>query len=80
MALLGLMGPLEGLVYRRRSDPGSRLLLWSLPLAVVAVIPHIVKWSPSIWFTYFDVGHVVLYPCFGLMLLGAERVKLGVRS
>ncbi|MCC6459376.1 MAG: hypothetical protein IT260_02825 [Saprospiraceae bacterium] len=73
IAMLGFMMPLEGLVYARRRDPGSLLLLLSLPIAVLAIVPVLIKWSPGTWFSYFDVGHVILYGCFWLMMLGAER-------
>lgn len=76
LALLGFLAPLEFYVFKKRNDPGSRLLLWSLPLAVLAVIPHLVKWSPHVWFTYFDVGHVVLLGSLWCMLLGAERMEV----
>lgn len=74
LAMLGFMLPLERLVYAKRKDPGSRLLLWSLPVAVVSLIPVVLKWSPHTWFCHLDVGHVLLYPCFWLMMLGAERM------
>lgn len=75
LAMLGFMLPLEGLVYARRRDEGSRLMLWSLPIAVISLIPVLLKWSPGAWFSYFDVGHVVLCGCFWLMMLGAERMQ-----
>lgn len=76
LALLGFLAPLEYRVFKKRNDPGSRLLLWSLPLAVLAVIPHLIKWSPHVWFTYFDVGHVVLLGSLWCMLRGAEAIRV----
>lgn len=75
LVLLGLMLPLEMLVYAKRRDPGSRLLLWSLSVAVFAIIPVALKWSPGVWFSSFDVGHVVLYGFFWITLHGAERLE-----
>jgi len=75
LAVLGFMLPLEGLVYARRRDPGSRLFLQALPIAVVSLVPVALKWSPGIWFTHLDVGHVLLYPYFILLMLGAERMQ-----
>ncbi len=74
--LLGFMAPLEALVFWQNRDSGSRLMLASIPLAVLAVVPHVLKWSPAVWFTYYDLGHVVLYACFWVMLLGAEQMRL----
>ncbi len=75
LAILGFMLPLEGYVFARRKDPGSRLLLFSVPVAVVALVPVLLKWSPSVWFSYFDVGHVLLYGCFWLMYRGALHLR-----
>lgn len=72
--LFAFVAPLEALVFWQYRDRGSRLLLGSLPLAVLAVLPHVLKWSPAVWFTYYDVGHVVLYACFWVMMLGAEQM------
>ena len=74
LALLVFMLPLESLVYAKRRDPGSRLLLLSLPVAVLSLVPVVLKWSPGAWFSYFDVGHVILYVFFWIMMLGAEQM------
>ena len=74
VALLGIMAPIEALLYARHRAPGSRQLLLSLPVAVLAVLPHLIKWSPSIWFTYFDVGHIILCGSLWLILRGAESL------
>lgn len=75
LVMLGFMLPLQTFVFVKRRDPGSRLLLWSLPVAILSFIPVGLKWSPSIWFTYFDVGHVLLYPFFWIIMLATERMK-----
>jgi len=75
LAVLGFMLPLEGLVYARRRDPGSYLFLQALPITVFSLVPVVLKWSPGIWFTHLDVGHVLLYPYFVLLMLGAERMQ-----
>lgn len=75
LVMLGFMLPLQASVFAKRRDPGSRLLLWSLPVAILSFIPVVLKWSPDIWFTYFDLGHVLLYPFFWIMMLGTERMK-----
>ena len=75
LILFGFLAPLEGLVYAKNRNAGSLLLLLSLPLTVLAVLPHVFKWSPGVWFTYYDVGHVMLYGCFWVMLVGAEQMR-----
>lgn len=75
LALLVFMLPLEWLVYSKRRDAGSRMLLLSLPIAVVSLIPVALKWSPGIWFSHLDVGHVILYAFFWMIMLGTERME-----
>ncbi len=75
IALLGFLAPLEARMLRLQNDPGSRLFLWSLPVAVLAVVPHLLKWSPGIWFTYFDIGHIVLLGSLWLMLRGTAALN-----
>lgn len=80
VALLGILAPLEMRTLKRWNDPGSRLLLWSLPVAVVSVLPHLLKWSPDVWLTYFDLGHILLLGSLWLMLRGGEALKTGSRE
>lgn len=70
--LLGILMPIEAGLWRRYRTEGSRLLLSALPVAVLAVVPHLLKWSPSVWFTYFDVGHLFVCGALWFILLGAE--------
>ena len=74
LVLLGMLAPLEFRMLKRWSDPGSRLLLWSLPVAVLSVLPHLFKWSPDVWLTYFDIGHLLLLGSLWLMLRGGEEI------
>lgn len=74
-AMLGLIAPLEIYVYRKRRDPGSRLLLWSILLTIISGLPIWAKWSPSVWFTYFDVAHVLLLGSLMAILLAAEQMQ-----
>lgn len=73
VTLLGLMAPLEWQAWRQWKDAGSRSMLLALPAAALSVVPHLLKWSPGVWLTYFDLGHLLLLPCLWLMLRGAER-------
>jgi hypothetical protein len=73
--LVVVVGLFEGYVYYRRRDPGSRLILLAIPVAAVAVAAHLAHFSVSVWFTYFDIGHVLM--CVGayMMLRGAEAMR-----
>lgn len=74
IAMVGFVAPIEIYLLRKYKASGSNLLLWSLPVAVLAVLPHVFKWSPSVWFTYFDVGHLILCVSLWLILRGAIRL------
>lgn len=60
--LLGLVLPLQVLGLRRCSGnpERKRLTLWGIGMAALAVMPHVMKFSVSTWFTYFDLGHVLM--------------------
>lgn len=72
--MIGLMAPLEALQFYFSRGPGSKLILLSLPLSILAVMPHLAKWSPSVWFTYWDAGHLIACASLWLIMLGAERI------
>jgi hypothetical protein len=74
-ALIGLLAPMEWRKLKRVPDEAGTYLLWSVPVAFLAVLPHIFKWSPSIWFTYFDVGHLLVCGSLWLIMLGALRIR-----
>ena len=65
--LLLIMGSCEFYIYRKNGDPGSRLMLLSILPLVAAVAVHIAKFSPHMWFIYFDVGHVLM--CLSILLM-----------
>lgn len=74
-ALFFLIMPLEILIFSKRRDPGSRMLLWAVPLSIIAVIPHLLQWSPSVWFTAADVSHVLVLGSLWAILMGGERLR-----
>lgn len=78
--LLVIMGTCEAYVYRKKRDPGSRLMLLSILPLVAAVAVHIAKFSPHIWFIYFDVGHVLMCVSILLMLRAGEEIKFAGTS
>jgi hypothetical protein len=73
--LLIVVGLFEGYVFWKKRDPGSRLLLLAIPLAAVAAAAHLAKFSFSVWFTFFDIGHVLMCVCALLMMRGAEMMR-----
>jgi len=59
--LLLLVLPLQFLGLRQNADTRRNVLtLWAIALAALAVVPHLLKFSPSPWFCYFDIGHVLM--------------------
>ena len=74
--LLIVVGLFEGYVYRKKRDAGSRLILLAIPLAAVAAVAHVAKFSFSVWFTFFDIGHILMCLCAWMMMLGAERMTI----
>ncbi|MCB9306797.1 MAG: hypothetical protein H6565_09380 [Lewinellaceae bacterium] len=72
--LLIVVSLFEGYVYRKRKDAGSKLILLAIPLAALAAALHLAKFSFSVWFTYFDIGHILMCICAWMMMLGAERM------
>lgn len=65
----------EGYVFAKTRDAGSRLILSAIPLAAVAAGAHVAKFSFSVWFTFFDIGHVLMCICAWVMMRGAERMQ-----
>lgn len=74
--LLVVVGMFEGYVFRKKHDPGSRLLLLAIPLAAIAAAAHLAKFSFSVWFTFFDIGHVLMCVCALMMMYGAEKMEI----
>lgn len=60
--LVGLVLPLQVFGLSRRSGilERKRLMLWGIGMAALAVVPHVLKYSLNTWFTYFDIGHVLM--------------------
>ena len=74
--LLIVTGLFEGYVYRKKRDAGSRLILLAIPLAALAAIVHLAKFSFSVWFTFFDIGHILMCMCAWVMMRGAELMTM----
>lgn len=80
VSLLLVTGGMELFVWIKKRDRGSLFLLANIGIAVVAVSFHLLHFSFCRWFTYFDIGHIVL--CFGMwtVMRGAETLKIYERE
>jgi hypothetical protein len=74
--LLLMVGGVESYLYYKNPRSCSRYLLLSIPFAVLAAAVHIAKFSFCRWFTYFDIGHVLV--CASIfMILKSVKVQTG---
>ena len=77
--LLLLVLPLQVFGLRKNADTRRNVLtIWAIALAALAVVPHLLKFSPSPWFCYFDIGHVLMCGAIWVFMLAAERLEVGV--
>ena len=74
--LLVVVGLFEGYVFAKTRDAGSRLILAAILVATVAAAVQVSRFSPSVWFTFLDVGHVLMCVCALVMMRGVERMAL----
>lgn len=74
--LLIVVGLFEGYVFWKKRDAGSRLLLSAIPIAAVAAAVHLAKFSFSIWFTFFDIGHILMCVSALMMMRGVEKMTM----
>lgn len=72
-SLLLIVASLEGYRWIKIRDAASRYILQGILFAVVAVLVHIMKWSVSEWFTFFDIGHLFLCGTMWMIMRGAEQ-------
>lgn len=73
--LVIVVGLFEGFVLLKTRDPGSRLILSAIPMAIVAVVVHLTNFSFSVWFTYFDIGHILMCVAALMMMRGVEQMR-----
>lgn len=69
--LLLVVAPLEILLLTRQGHTGSRYTLTGIGWLVLAVLPHVLKISLGVWFTYFDIAHVAMCVAILCMMRGA---------
>jgi len=69
---LCIVAPLEMWLFFNKKQAGSRYLLFGILFLVGAVLIHISKISLGVWFSFFDIGHLLMCGAFWLFMLGAE--------
>ncbi len=70
--MLLLLATLEGWMYAKTRRRSSFYLLLSIVFAAAAAGVHIAKISLGLWFTFFDIGHVLMCGTIWMILRAAE--------
>lgn len=70
--LVILVGTLQSYCYLRTRNPASGWLLAGIGMATLSVIPHLMKYSFSPWFTYFDIGHFLICGALWMFMWAVE--------
>jgi len=70
--VIGIIAPLETILLLKFRNKGSQYLLLGLLFLVLAVLVHILKLSLSVWFTFFDIGHLLMSIGFWLFMFSTE--------
>lgn len=70
--LLLIVAPLEVWLLFKSGRPGSRHILFGILFLFIGVLVHILKFSPGIWFCYFDIGHLLMCAAIWYFMLGTE--------
>ncbi len=66
-------GGIAFFIFRKTKNRGHQLYLWSLVFPAAAGLVHFLKFSLGTWFTYFDIGHLLVCISFWLILRGVEQ-------
>ncbi len=75
-SLLLIVTTLEMNRWIRLRDESSRYILTGILFAVAAALVHVLKLSLGIWFTFFDIGHVLLCGTMWMIMRAAERKRM----
>lgn len=67
---------LNGIQYRQNKNKASLSFIYSVLVIFVMIPPYLSKWSPSIWFTYHDVGHIFMIINAYFIYQAASRMKI----
>ena len=73
---LCIIAPLEIILLLKTRNAGSRYILYGILFLLAAVLFHIFKISIGIWFSYYDIAHLMMCGAFWLFMLGAESTRL----
>lgn len=75
--LLLLLVPLQFLGLSRNAPNHwhNSLMLWGVGYSVLAVLPHVFKFSCCRWFSYFDIGHLLMCVAFWAFMRAGEVRK-----
>jgi hypothetical protein len=71
---LFLLGISEFRYSKKNKDRSSRLLLLSLGFVIAAAIAQASKFSLGVWFSYFDIGHVLVCGSIWYVMLAVEAM------
>lgn len=71
--LLGIVAPLEALLFFKTGNSGSKLVLYGIAGLFAAVLIHILKFSFGVWFCYFDIAHLFMALAIWYFMLGVEQ-------
>jgi len=73
---LCIIAPLETWLFIKTKHPRARYILLGILLLLLAVGVHILKVSLGIWFSYFDIAHLLMCGAFWCFMLGAEENRM----
>ncbi len=68
-----IVGTLEGWMYYKTRQKTHLYMLYSILFAAAAAGAHIAKFSPNTWFTFFDIGHVLM--CGSILMIMQAALK-----
>lgn len=71
-SLLLIVTALETYRLVKLHDPNSKYILIGISFAAAAALVHVLKWSLSEWFSFFDIGHLFLCGTMWMIMRGSE--------
>jgi hypothetical protein len=69
---IGVIAPIEGWLLYKTNDPGSKNILLGILFLAAAAAIHVAKFSMGVWFSFFDIGHLLMAASFWCFMLGVE--------
>ncbi len=68
-----IVGTLEGWMFYKTRQRSSLYLLYAILFAAGAAGAHVAKLSLNTWFTFFDIGHVLMCGSMWMIMRAAEE-------